>query len=124
MFGLPTKFYPLRLTKREKTNLIAWAEREQWTREKTIKKEFFYENSMPINLVAPDVPPEHWSGKGKCVCVMCGYTSTVTNVHRQCYELPADDETICDVFCYTHDMPHTVNGKWTEHRSILMVAVS
>lgn len=122
---LPKKFYPLNLTNKELKRLIEWAYGEQWSREKTINKEFGWgEDSMPINLVAPNVPPEHWSGKGRCVCVMCGYTSTVTNVHRRCTELPADDEAVCPVFCYEHDIPHTVNGKWTMHRSINMVAVS
>jgi len=88
---------------------------------------------MPANLVVPGVPPEHHHGKGKCVCVMCGYSTTVTNICRECPELPADAELSMDMvpngrICYHHETPHFImkNKKriWTTHRSISMVCVS
>ena len=121
------KYYPFdwSLTAQEKKRLIAWVIREGWTRQKTIDKQFgFGDDSMPVNLVAPDAPQDHWSGNGKCVCVMCGYVSTVTNVHRRCYELPADREATIPIFCYEHDIFHEDSGKHMMHRSINMVAVS
>jgi hypothetical protein len=116
----------VRLTKAERKRLEEWVIREGWTREKTIKKQFRYDNSMPTNLAAPGVPSDHWSRDGKCICVMCGYVTTSTNICRHCVELPADEVATRPVYCYVHKTPHrdSNNEKWTMHRSIVMVAVS
>lgn len=114
----------VRLTKAERKRLKEWVIREGWTREKSIKRQFNFDNSMPANLVVPGVPPEHWSGEGKTICIMCGYVTTVTNIHRCCPELPADEEVIYPQYCYIHKQPHRIDNKWATHRAINMVAVS
>ncbi len=141
MSDLPKKFHGgVAITAKEKKALEAWAIRENWSRQKSIDKQFplgmkqslldaGFGNAMPNNLVAPGIPDRNWSGRGKCVCVMCGYVTTVTNVHRQCSELPADDEMNTASLCYTHgEEVHFVerDGKKipTVHRGIAMVCVS
>lgn len=116
----------VRLSKAERKRLEEWVLREGWTREKTIKKQFRYDNSMPVNLVAPGLSSDRWGSEGKCVCVMCGYVTTSTNICRHCVELPADEIAIRPVLCYTHKTTHrdSKDEKWTMHRSIPMVAVS
>ena len=116
----------VRLSSKERKKLEEWVLREGWTREKTINRRFRYGNSMPINLVAPGIPQENWSGNGKCVCPMCGYVTTVTNICRQCPEMPTDEEAVCPVMCYMHKVAHRdeVNRKWLMHRTVAMVCVS
>lgn len=127
---LPKKFRPFKLTIRELERLKAWIEREGWTREKTTKEQFGplallgEGDSMPGNLTVPGVDPSHWSGKGKCVCVMCGYTTTVTNVCRRCREMPVDEIATHPVYCEAHETYHEFDGKPSMHRAVAMVAVS
>jgi len=113
-----------RLTKSERKHLEEWVIREGWTREKTIKKQFEYGNSMPLSLCAPGVPHYHWGGNGKMICVMCGYVTMVTNICRQCPEMPADAELTGPRYCYTHKMVHGKEEAWMAHRAIPMVVVS
>ncbi len=96
---------------------------------------------MPRQLVVKGLHPNDWSGSSIAVCVLCGYVTSVTNVHRNCPEMPADAEMVSPVFCYSH----TPGGKkrtnekqqpaihfitqdkvkiWTAHDTIGMVAVS
>lgn len=118
-------FGGVRLTKKEKENLKAWVLREGWTREKTINHQFRFDHSMPLNLVAPGIPPSHWSQAGKCTCVMCGHTTTVTNVCRHCVELPADEPSTVFQYCDDHKIVHKMpDGSAAMHRSINMVCVS
>ncbi|MDG6918384.1 MAG: hypothetical protein JRN62_03005 [Nitrososphaerota archaeon] len=91
---------------------------------------------MPGNVIAPEVPQEAGShGMSKYVCVMCGYVTTVTNVCRQCREMPLTEELTRPVFCYKHmkddgddPMLHfkEENGAkvFLTHTSIVMVCVA
>ena len=116
----------IRLSPKERKKLEEWVLREGWTREKTINRQFRFENSMPTNLTAPGIPYEHWSQAGKCVCVMCGYVTTSTNICRHCVKMPTDEEAICPVHCYAHKTVHKdeKNKKWLMHRTVAMVCVS
>jgi hypothetical protein len=116
----------VRLSPKEREKLKEWVLREGWTRQKTIDRAFRYESTMPHNLCAPGVPYENWGGNGKCVCPMCGYITTVTNICRQCPEMPADAEATVPVMCYTHHVCHRdeVSKKWTTHRTVAMVCIS
>ena len=130
--NLPDTFTPS-LSMKERTALEAWVKAEGWTREKSILQKFGYwkeglGESMPRNLVAPGVTGT-WGGEGNYVCVMCGYVTSITNIHRSCSELPADQELIRPVRQCSHDdAPHYVVRRnervWTGHRSIAMVKVS
>lgn len=114
----------VRLTKEEKKRLDEWVLREEWTKEKTINRQFRFEHSMPINLVASGISQEHWSRNGKMVCVMCGYVTCSTNICRHCLELPADEPATRPVWCDRHKTYHMVDKAPTMHRSIAMVCVS
>lgn len=126
--GLPKKFRCGRLTRRELALLRRWEEETGWTRSKTVEKGFDYESSMPQVLWVPGVPPGAWSKSGKCVCVMCGYVTSVTNICRQCPEAPVDEELIQEEYCHWHHSPHYMrkgdNAVPATHRSIPMVVVS
>lgn len=117
----------LMITKKERKNLESWKKREGWTGEKSFNGLFDFGDSMPVNLVAPNTKGS-WSGEGKCVCVMGGYATTVTNVHRRCPEMPVTAELIRPEYCYTHETVHFVerDGKKipTTHKGINMVLVS
>lgn len=121
----------MKLTKKEQKNLKAWKKRENWTREKSFKGLFnFFGDSgdnMPTNLIAPNAKGS-WSGEGKCVCVMCGYVATTTNVCRKCSEMPATAELIRPMPCHHCETVHFIerDGKKipTTHKSIAMVLVS
>ena len=125
---LPKKFRGGRLTKDELRALKGWAINQDWSRKKTLKAQFFGQDSMPRILWVPGISPGAWSRAGKCVCVMCGYVTTVTNICRQCPEMPTDDEAIHEVYCEVHKMPHYMRKGDTVvpaiHRSINMVVVS
>jgi len=114
----------VRLSPKERKKLEEWVIQEGWTREKSINKQFDFDESMPRNLVAPGIPPEHWGGNGKMVCVMCGYVTTVTNLHRDCFELPADEPIITFRYCHKHKVNHKNETGWTTHRTIAMVCIS
>lgn len=118
----------IRLNTDERRRLEAWKEREKWTKEKSIGREFSGD-SMPTNLVAPDVPRvifEH-----KYVCAVCEYVSALfTGVHKDCPELPADREVTYPQYCYVHKEFHYTHERkdgskvWSSHRDIKMVQVS
>jgi hypothetical protein len=61
-------------------------------------------------------------------CPLCGYETTVTNIHRSCPEAPATEEITMPKFCFDHDTRHsiTVDGKihWTSHKSVPMYVVT
>lgn len=131
---LPDMFQPMQLTPQERKRLEAWAKRENWTRVRSIIKDFGplaqegYGDRMPVNLIAPGVKGS-WSEAGKHVCVMCGYVTSVTNICRNCKELPTETEMIGPTICYTHgEMCHYIVKDrkivWVTHDSIGMVKVS
>lgn len=69
-----------------------------------------------------------WSaGKYITKCPLCGYETTVTNIHRTCPEAPVTEECSRPVYCFDHETYHFVmkNGEkvWTTHKAVLMYVV-
>jgi hypothetical protein len=137
MTTLPRFFGGVPMTEGDIRRLRLWIKREGWTRKKTLNHVFLYGfNSMPTNLLAPEVPQEALNeGSSKCACVVCGYTTSVTNVCRQCGGMPLTEESIIPVLCHKHaknknDLPvihrKKVNGRWVwrMHSSVSMVCVA
>jgi hypothetical protein len=69
-----------------------------------------------------------WHNSVLCRCPLCGYETTVTNVHRNCPEAPATEEVVFPMYCFEHDTRHivTINGEnhWTIHKSVPMYVVT
>jgi hypothetical protein len=141
---LPKKYDPPLLPE-EIAALEEWERDTGWTRQKSIDYAFArpeWKESMPQAIpVVKGLNMNDWSGRAICVCVMCGYVTSSTNIHRKCPDLPADHEDTDFTFCYYHtpderrrlndeDEPtiHFIirNGEKisTSHRGIKMVAVS
>jgi len=117
-----------KLTSNEQKKLEAWKAREGWTKEKSFNGLFDLGHHMPRDLVAPNVKGTWGGGNGKYVCVMCGKVTTVTNLCRQCPEMPATEETVRPLYCYYHDTVHEMekDGKRvpSTHIAIEMVKVA
>ena len=66
-----------------------------------------------------------WSKSARCRCPLCGYESTVTNIHRRCPEAPLTVELVSPHFCYAHNESHYKkdeygNTVWLGHASVPM----
>ena len=127
MSDLPKNFYDKKkyynrrasLSKEERGALEEWAEREGWTRNKSLKKEFDGE-SMPINLIAPRASD---GPGGKYVCVLCGSIST-NSVCENCPDTTADEPMQNRTYCPVHAKYHSYGSNFTVHRSIPTVRIA
>lgn len=79
------------------------------------------ERALDVNHRLTNHPD--WSRSALCRCPLCGYETTVTNIHRSCPEAPTIVELVRQKYCYTHKTVHVKNGKFVDYASVLMYVV-